>query len=71
MLLLARQLGDTLGKGSYAKVKVCRTIEDNQVFAIKIFKTSILKKRKKWDSATNAFTTCVAPFSLAVILLGS
>ena len=51
------ELGQVLGKGSYAKVKVCRTIEMETTFAVKIFKISLLKRRRMWDSQVNSFKT--------------
>ena len=44
------ELGRTLGKGSYAKVKLCYDIEQaREEFAMKIFNTSLLKRRRTWS----------------------
>jgi len=54
------RLGDTLGKGSYAKVKDCvalDTPEGELKFAVKIFKVSLLKRRKMWDAQVSGFKT--------------
>jgi len=53
------RIGDTLGKGSYAKVKECDVVDDlrPQRFAVKIFKVSLLKRRKMWDSQEAGFKT--------------
>lgn len=51
------ELGQVLGKGSYAKVKVCVTIETEETFAVKIFKVSLLKRRRIWDSQDHGFKT--------------
>jgi len=51
------ELGVVLGKGSYAKVKVCRVVETEATFAVKIFKVSLLKRRRIWDSLEAGFKT--------------
>lgn len=53
------ELGHTLGKGSYAKVKICYdTEEHNRVpYAIKIFNKSLLKRRRMWSSAEKSYKT--------------
>jgi 1D-myo-inositol-triphosphate 3-kinase len=51
------ELEQTLGKGSYAKVKLCRTIETEATFAVKIFKVSLLKRRRMWDAQQAGFKT--------------
>ena len=51
------ELGVVLGKGSYAKVKLCKTIESEETFAVKIFKVSLLKRRRMWDSEQGGFRT--------------
>ena len=51
------ELGRTLGKGSYAKVKLCYDIEQaREEFAMKIFNTSLLKRRRTWSSS-EGYTT--------------
>ena len=37
----------TIGKGSYAKVKLCVNIENGKKYAVKIINQSLLKKKKK------------------------
>ena len=51
------ELGEKLGKGAYAKVKKCKTVETEEVFAVKIFKVSLLKRRRMWDSQVSGFKT--------------
>jgi len=51
------ELGPTLGKGSYAKVKMCKDLTDGKTYAIKIFNKSLLKRRRKWDSEASRFQT--------------
>ena len=46
------EMGDILGRGSYAKVKKCRDVDTNAEYAIKIFKKSLLKKNKSRYSGT-------------------
>ena len=53
MYIKQYELGSTLGKGSYAKVKLCYDTEANrEKFAIKIFNKSLLKRRRTWDSTS-------------------
>ena len=52
------ELGDKLGKGSYATVRLGQTVEEPvQTFAIKIFKVGLLKRRRMWDSQVAGFKT--------------
>ena len=51
------EMGEKLGKGAYAKVKKCVTVETGEIFAVKIFKVSLLKKRRMWDSQVAGFKT--------------
>jgi len=53
------RLGGTLGKGSYAKVKECEAVDipEELKFAVKIFKVSLLKRRRLWDSQVSGFKT--------------
>jgi len=51
------ELGETLGKGSYAKVKLCINTDNGSTFAVKIFNKSLLKRRKLWDSTIGTFKT--------------
>jgi len=51
------ELGRTLGKGSYAKVKMCTDLTNGKVYAIKVFNKSLLKRRRLWDSEGNRFKT--------------
>jgi len=51
------ELGQTLGKGSYAKVKICVDIMTGQTHAIKIFNKSLLKRRRMWDAEASRFKT--------------
>jgi len=52
------ELGRTLGKGSYAKVKICFDTEDEKrPYAIKIFNKSLLKRRRMWSSAEKSYKT--------------
>lgn len=38
---------ETVGRGSYAKVKVCLNLENNTKYAVKIINKSLLRKKKK------------------------
>jgi len=51
------ELGEKLGEGSYAKVKLCRAVDQDLTFAVKIFKVSLLKRRRLWDSEVSGFKT--------------
>ena len=52
------RLGKTLGKGSYAKVKECEAVDEvDRQFAVKIFKVSLLKKWRMWDSEVSGYKT--------------
>ena len=51
------ELGGTLGKGAYAKVKKAVETESGTVFAVKIFNKSLLKRRRMWDSTASRFKT--------------
>jgi serine/threonine protein kinase len=37
---------ETLGNGSYGKVKKCKNMGDGSTFAVKIVKKSILKRKR-------------------------
>ena len=50
------ELGMKLGAGAYAKVKLA-TDEERNEYAVKIFKSSVLKKRKMWDAQASGFKT--------------
>ena len=50
-------LEEKLGAGAYAKVKKAVTVETGEVFAVKIFKVSLLKRRRMWDSQVSGFKT--------------
>lgn len=51
------ELGKTLGAGSYAKVKYCTDTDTGDVFAVKIFNKSLLKRRRLWDSTQSKYKT--------------
>lgn len=51
------ELGKTLGKGSYAKVKLCTDSDTGERWAMKIFNKSLLKRRRMWDSRVSQFKT--------------
>ena len=51
------EIGEKLGEGSYAKVKLCRAVDQDLTFAVKIFKVSLLKRRRLWDSEVSGFKT--------------
>lgn len=51
------EMRELLGRGSYAKVKLCRALETDATFAVKIFKVSLLKRRRMWDSQVVGFKT--------------
>ena len=43
-----------IGRGSTAKVRLCERV-DGEKFALKIFKKSLLKRQRHWDSETEEF----------------
>ena len=52
------ELGRKLGQGGYAKVKYATTIEPPEdAYAVKIFKVSLLKRRRIWDAQQAGFKT--------------
>jgi len=51
------EMGVTLGKGSYAKVKMCINTDNGKTFAVKVFNKSLLKRRKIWDGSQGGFKT--------------
>jgi hypothetical protein len=51
------EMGEVLGRGSYAKVRMCTAFEVDATFAVKIFKVSLLKRRRIWDNQGGQFKT--------------
>jgi serine/threonine protein kinase len=54
---------ETLGNGSYGKVKKCRNMGEGTTFAVKIVKKSILKRKRvgRYAVTMAAFDTDGAP----------
>jgi len=63
------EMGMTLGKGSYAKVKVCINTDNGQTLAVKIFNKSLLKKRKMWDSTQGTFKTALDDVFMEIAIM--
>ena len=45
-----------LGRGSAAKVRLCQRRSDGQLFAMKIFNKSLLRRQRHWDDDAECFS---------------
>ena len=58
-----------LGRGSSAKVRLCERVNDGELFAMKIFHKSLLRRQRLWDEAQGAYYDALEGVSREIAIL--
>ena len=59
----------TLGRGRAAKVRLCENMNDGELFAMKIFHKSLLRRQRMWDEATGEYHNALDVVAREVAIL--
>ncbi|KAL1496743.1 hypothetical protein AB1Y20_014334 [Prymnesium parvum] len=58
-----------LGRGRSAKVRLCSRVVDGELFAMKVFNKSLLRRQRQWDEASGAYQNALEGVAREIAIL--